>query len=136
PVIYVTGNHEFYGGVIEDDMRHARTVAAQYQVHFLENNEVTIGSTRFLGCTLWTDFALWGTQEMSRFQVRSGMNDFHQIADRRAMDGGSFMPERFTTSHALRRHRESRAWLEAHLARPHDGPTVVVTHHAPHRNSV
>ena len=28
-------------------------------------------------------------------------------------------------------HLESRRWLEQRLAQPHDGPTVVITHHAP-----
>ena len=28
-------------------------------------------------------------------------------------------------------HRETHDWLLTELARPHDGPTVVVTHHAP-----
>ena len=27
-------------------------------------------------------------------------------------------------------------WLDARLDAPHDGPTVVITHHAPSRNSV
>lgn len=33
-------------------------------------------------------------------------------------------------------HRATRAFFEATLARPHDGPTVVVTHHAPHPASL
>lgn len=31
----------------------------------------------------------------------------------------------------LTRHLESRAWLAERLSQLHDGPTVVVTHHAP-----
>ena len=42
----------------------------------------------------------------------------------------------FTPEQALALHRESRAWLEAELARPWDGKTVVVTHHAPHPMSI
>lgn len=30
----------------------------------------------------------------------------------------------------------TRAFLDAELPRPHDGPTVVVTHHAPHPGSL
>ena len=33
-------------------------------------------------------------------------------------------------------HQRARAWLAAKLADPFDGPTVVVTHHAPHRGSL
>lgn len=143
PAVYVGGNHEFYGGVMLDDIREARRVAKEHDVHFLENDAVTIGGTRFLGCSLWTDFALFGNPERSRFHARNGMNDFSQIAfSRPSVDpkaeitGTTFMPTRFTTKHALDIHRESRAWLEARLNEPFDGPTVVVTHHAPHRLSV
>lgn len=143
PVVYVAGNHEFYGGVMLDDIRDARRAALEHEIHFLENDEVVIGDTRFLGCSLWTDFALFGNPELSRFDVRHGMNDFNQIAFSRPsvgpdaeITGTTFMPTRFTTKHALDMHRESRAWLEARLREPFDGPTVVVTHHAPHRLSV
>ena len=33
-------------------------------------------------------------------------------------------------------HRATRAFLGAELARPREGPTVVVTHHAPHPDSL
>lgn len=33
-------------------------------------------------------------------------------------------------------HMSDRAWLAQKLAEPFAGPTVVVTHHAPHRNSL
>jgi len=42
----------------------------------------------------------------------------------------------FTPAHAQNVHFRSREWLERELSKPHDGPTIVVTHHAPHINSV
>ena len=33
-------------------------------------------------------------------------------------------------------HRRTRATIELALSVPHDGPTVVVTHHAPHPDSL
>lgn len=33
-------------------------------------------------------------------------------------------------------HRRHRSWLRVKLSEPFNGPTVVVTHHAPHRNSL
>ena len=44
--------------------------------------------------------------------------------------------EQWTPAHALALHRRSRKWLETELPRPFDGPTVVVTHHAPHPRSI
>ena len=40
--------------------------------------------------------------------------------------GGDFTPEQ-----SIALHRASRDWLAEQLARPHDGPTLVVSHHAP-----
>jgi broad specificity phosphatase PhoE len=42
----------------------------------------------------------------------------------------------FTPRDALALHDASVAFIDRMLARPHDGPTVVVTHHAPHRRSI
>jgi hypothetical protein len=39
---------------------------------------------------------------------------------------------RFRPQEAARLHHESRAFLTEILATPFNGPTVVVTHHAPH----
>ena len=36
----------------------------------------------------------------------------------------------------LQIHRRHRSWLRRKLTEPFDGPTVVVTHHAPHRKSL
>ena len=36
----------------------------------------------------------------------------------------------------LAAHRTNVAWLDAQLGTPHSGPTVVVTHHAPHPGSL
>jgi DNA repair exonuclease SbcCD nuclease subunit len=41
--------------------------------------------------------------------------------------------DRFRPHHALERHQQSRAFLEAELRKERPGPMVIVTHHAPHR---
>ena len=43
---------------------------------------------------------------------------------------------KLTPYDTLRLHRTQRAWLDAALAEPFDGSTVVVTHHGPHRGSL
>ena len=43
---------------------------------------------------------------------------------------------RFRPQEALLLHRRSVAFIAAELAKPFAGPTVVVTHHAPHMGSV
>jgi predicted phosphodiesterase len=61
PVVFVAGNHEFYGGSLREGLRDAREAASRYpNLHFLENDAVDISGIRFVGGTLWTDFRLLG----------------------------------------------------------------------------
>ena len=60
-LVFVLGNHEFYGHhwtKLLDEMREA---AVKYDVHFLEADEIDIGGIRFLGCSLACPFSLQGT---------------------------------------------------------------------------
>jgi len=61
PVIYVPGNHEFY----HHDLSLIEELKAQApeHIHVLNDDQVVIGGVRFLGCILWTDFALFGEAE-------------------------------------------------------------------------
>jgi len=43
---------------------------------------------------------------------------------------------RLTPQDLLGEHQADRRWLEKQLAAPFDGPTVVITHHAPHPLSI
>lgn len=127
PVIYVPGNHEFYHHDIAliDELK----ACAPNNIYVLNNDEVEIDGVRFLGCVLWTDFALFGEADkwFSMQRARQGMNDFAIIQNN---------GRRFTPEDAVQRHTASRAWLAEKLAQPFTGKTVVVTHHCPSSKSV
>lgn len=129
PIIAVAGNHELYGHVYAPMLQKMHEVAALNNIHFLENETVAIGDTRFLGCILWTDYKLRADRPQSRQMecAQESLNDHRLIRTGR---------EVFTTHEALNRHMESRAWLIDELAKPWAGKTVVVTHHGPHPLSV
>jgi predicted phosphodiesterase len=126
PMLYVAGNHEFYGhswpGLIEE----LRRVAAGSALHVLENDERMLAGVRFLGCTLWSDFDFDGPErrEAAMRLCERVVNDYGQI---------EFEPRGRPLAAADTReaHLASREWLEARLAEPFEGPTVVITHHAP-----
>ena len=132
PVIYVPGNHEFYGGRMQDVLAALRKDARRFDVYLLDGDEVVLGGVRFLGATLWTDFALYGTAPAkvgrAMADARYGMNDFRVI---RYGDQGLFRPE-----HARDIHLGQVKWLADRLAEPSDRPTIVVTHYLPHRQSI
>jgi len=132
PIIAVMGNHEFYNDVWREEIAHARAVAPLYGIHLLENNSVTFGDVRFVGGTLWTNYALFGDGYVSlaMHAARNGLLD-HQLITWVKQPWQRFRPQ-----HALGLHRASRNFIETELATPFAGPTVVVTHHAPHPRSV
>ncbi|MDA9420962.1 metallophosphoesterase [Bradyrhizobium sp. CCBAU 53380] len=122
-VIYVMGNHEAYGEDIDRTLEKAKEIAAGTNVHVLENESVRIGDVTFAGCTLWTDFALFGDERREMAIAAERMNDFRKIRTAR-------YAERFRPAHALARHRRSRTFLEAEFRKDRPGPVVIVTHHA------
>lgn len=126
PVIYVPGNHEYYGGAIPRLTEKFKAAAQNTNVHVLDRDEVVINGIRFLGATLWTDWHGDGTidSDVAMEHARNGMSDYRQIRVSPAFS-------RLRPSDTRKWHAVARAWLTDALARPHDGPTVVVTHHAP-----
>jgi predicted phosphodiesterase len=126
PVLMVAGNHEFYGHAMPELVEEMRAAAAGSAVHILENDAVVIGGTRFLGCTLWSDFAFDGVERLERSMAlcRRVVNDYKQI--RWEPEDRPLLP-----ADTLALHLASRQWLAEQLALPHAGPTVVITHHVP-----
>jgi Icc-related predicted phosphoesterase len=130
-VLYVPGNHEYYDADLTEVARALRARAAgSPNVRLLDNDELVLGDVRFLGTTLWTDFELFGRQNV-RPAIAESLKyvvDFRAI---RCGPAGLLTPE-----HTVVIHREAVTFLEQGLARPFPGKTVVVTHHAPHPGSV
>ncbi|KWT97700.1 cyclic 3',5'-adenosine monophosphate phosphodiesterase (plasmid) [Variovorax sp. WDL1] len=146
PIVFVPGNHEFYGGVMDTTLEDMDR-AASGNVHALNSGEVVLQGVRFLGTTLWTDFALaikTGEGTMSDVPrameaARSSMNDYRRIRVVEAVSRrGATKREkrRLAPEDTAALHLRQRQWLADRLVEPFDGPTVVVTHHAPHRGSL
>jgi len=148
-IIYVCGNHEYYGHDLSiiDLMRET---ASKLDIYFLENNEVIINGVRFLGCTLWTNFNEFSLKDIE--VSWKNMNDFGAIKaeswwnneknkcaafalmnpnfNKKSYYQKSFSP---ITSYLL--HQKSITWLTQKLSEKHE-KTVVVTHHAPSFNQL
>lgn len=125
PVVMASGNHEFYTGDWDGTLNEMREAAMRHQVHFLENDSVTIDGVQFLGATLWTDFAYFGLHkiEAAMAEAERYMADYWEISG-------------CTPLATIDRHVESRTWLERELSLPGEAANrVVVTHHYPHKKS-
>ena len=134
PIVYVPGNHEFFGFQLPEALEALREEARHCDVHFLDGDACVIGGTRILGATLWTDYELYGSEpaDVERAMadaVQIGeMNDFRMI---KWSHGARLNPEQVREIHLT-----MAQWLAERLAEPFDGPTVVITHHLPHRLSI
>jgi Icc-related predicted phosphoesterase len=127
PVIYVPGNHEYYGHDIGST--DALCAAAPDHIYVLSDDVLELDGVRFLGSTLWTDFKLCGAAEawFARQRAKGLVEDFASIKNGK---------RRFTPEDSVKLHATSRAWLEGELKREFKGPTVVATHHLPASMSV
>lgn len=133
PVLYVLGNHEFYGSSLDGTVAEMRRLCAGTAVQLLDDDEVHIGPVRFLGSTLWTDFQLFEAADQRAAAIEQAqrmLRDFSRI--RRREDSDTL----FTPANAAALFQRHAQWLDERLAAAHNGPTVVITHHAPSPRSI
>ncbi|MEC4169649.1 metallophosphoesterase [Pseudomonas sp. MS-1(2024)] len=123
PVIYVCGNHEYYGGHIDHTVRKMKDAAAPH-VHVFENEMLILDKTRFLVSTGWTDYSSTGDVAAAKRNAWEWMNDFTVI---RADESY----RRIRPDDLIAKSKVAYTWLTLELEKPFDGKTVVVTHHAP-----
>jgi len=133
PVLYVAGNHEFYGGSIRGTVSEMKQLCAGTSIYVLDDEELVVQGVRFLGTTLWTDFNLFGEGEKRVAAIQEAlafMRDFSRIRT------GEAMATMFTPTDSAALFKVHAGWLECKLAERYPGPTVVITHHAPSRKSI
>lgn len=132
PIIYVPGNHEFYGARLERIAVEMRASAKYLGIHYLDNDVLVLDGVRFIGSTLWTDFELFGSgmAEIGKalHAAKNGISDFSTIVYGTT---GWFRPEQSVTLH-----RVARQFIADELAKPFDGKTCVITHHLPSADCV
>jgi hypothetical protein len=132
PVVFVPGPLEYFDTVLPDESERGRRAAAFADVRLLDGDLTVLDGVRFIGSTLWTDYRLYGEENREwAFQAaRLGLSELRWIR---------LSPERhrqLRPEDAAELHMHARASLEDMARRHHDGPTIVVTHHAPHRLSL
>ena len=144
-ILYVLGNHEFYGAEYFGIRRQCRAFVADLQakgvsVFLLDDDVLIIDGVRFIGSTLWTDYRLFGESNLNlcMIEAKRSMNDHRLIrfSERGVVDDYVIDKSLFLPVHAERLHRRAKAFLAEELAKPFGGKTVVITHHLPSRKSV
>ncbi len=129
PVLYLMGNHEFYGHEIPKLTHKLEAETDGTNIHVMENKAVEIGEVVFLGCSLWTDFALGNDPSIGALVAEGAMNDFRRI---RWWPGYS----RLRAGNLRRIHADSVLWLRQQFEANAGRKIVVLTHHAPSPRSI
>lgn len=144
PVVWVPGNHEFYDTSIESGIKNARLIAEALNVTFLDDSVEIMDGVRFLGGTLWTDFAIDAPAtgfergvaiKNAMWAAKNGLADYNNIyLQAPRVDG--VIPRHIRPDDLVNLHHKTKAFIDDALSVPFDGKTVVVSHHAPHRASI
>jgi len=143
-VIFVPGNHEFDDlDCVEATVR-LRDTCERLGILWLEREVLELGTVRFVGTTLWSDFDALavhpaggadGASPLTR-QLRERQKAFRAanwyLSKNTTLRNGKPMLAEDIRELGL----ECQAWLRAALAAPFAGTTVVVTHFAPSLRSL
>lgn len=124
-VIYILGNHEFYGdgNFFEsvDTMRQACGV--HDNVYLLERDCKQIDDVLFVGGTLWTDMNKG--DPLTLHAVQDMMNDYRAIRN----DKAGY--RKLKPADTAERHRETKNYIKHIVQENKDKKIVVVGHHTP-----
>lgn len=129
PVLYVLGNHEYYGSAYPKLINKLKDIAANTNVTILERDFLTIDDVTFFGCTLWTNFELFGHAPYAGYEATQKISDFRKIRI-------SPQYSKFRAIDASIIHRKSLTWLQDSLLTNKSQKSVVITHHAPSKKSI
>ena len=120
PLVFVLGNHDYYGGTVQETLDWWRKELESYSnLYLLDKSDITLNlknrSVRVLGATLWSY-----VEKESAFLI----NDFHAINN-------------FTVETNRQLHEDHKQWLTDKLDMDTDhNLSIVVTHHLPTYKSI
>ena len=124
PVVYILGNHEYYGAAYPKLVHSLKELCEGTNIHVLENDSFTYQGVNIIGCTLWTDFELFGDPRIYGYECQQIMTDYRKIrlspkySKLRSIDVAAI-------------HKRSLSWLESELQKSAGSKAVVISHHAP-----
>lgn len=155
-VIYVAGNHEFWGQDYFELIDLLQKESQGSHVHFLHNESIHLMGYRFIGATLWTSLG----SEIKNWQpsfshpnpiahyAQFYMNDFNKISAQKWYEDETNLEKLRAWTEAfnyqdyvknqlwnplieIEENQKSQLFLEKELNTPFDGKTIVVSHHLP-----
>jgi len=128
-VVYVAGNHEFYGGKWNKSLDDIREFLVNYpNVYFLEGEMIELDDVVYMGGTLWTDMNKG--DPLTLHSTRDLMTDFSIIRN----DVLGY--RKLSPADTVIRHRKTLQYFKFIAQEHKDKKIVMVGHHAPHQKSI
>lgn len=134
PVVLVPGNHEYDGQDFDAAQERLRRTCERLGLIWLERQTAVLNGVRFVGTTLWSDFDALALREPSApltQQLRQRQKAFSAANFYLRKTGTTWRGQPFLAAQVREQALQCQQWLQAALAQPFAGPTVVVTHFAP-----
>lgn len=119
-IIYVTGNHEFYGCNINDTYKLKFTLSDYNNIHVLDRESINIDGVDFFGGTLWTDFN--DHDPTTLLIAPNSMMDYRWIKQN--------VSETLTTDTIIRKHKSFLEKFSNWLTKDRE-KSIVISHHSP-----
>lgn len=131
-VFYLPGNHEFDCLDYDATYLKLRNACETLGIEWLERETIIVGSVRFIGTTLWSDFEAVAKSKPTLTEQKKALEKAYRaanfyLAKNTTLRNGEPMLAENIRSLA----HECQSWLTSALAVPFDGTTVTVTHFAP-----
>lgn len=124
--VFIAGNHLCYGiydtlSTVEESLSNEFHI--NNNVSFLQNSEKHFGDIVVLGTTLWTDFKVFGSQELSlKYAVRA-LNDFRSVM---YTEDAYLSPKDTVVLNSL-----AKKYIHKRLKKNPTKKYIIVTHHTP-----
>lgn len=138
-VLFVPGNHEYYGAIFEIANGAFRKLEEKYpNFKFLHNESIIIDDVEFFGGTMFTDLNLYGDVDRSAMMARRGIADFtwisrmNEIPEDFDMSYYHPMERRWTTDDHIEEFNRFCNNLEDWIKQPRELKRVVISHFVPH----
>jgi len=129
PIVTIRGNHEWYDLNLHHHDTVHRKAAIAAGMTLLDRERFELNSWTILGCTLWSNFELYGP----RIAGAAGTEAHRCISDFGYIRNGR---KALAPLAAIAMYERDHAWLDEQLAACDPERTIVMTHFGPHPNSV
>ena len=128
PILYVCGNHEYWGGSYPHTLDKMKEATRGTNIYVLENDYYIHNDLVILGSSLWTDYKLFEpviSQSLARNECYKLMNDFTRIRN----SNNNY--KKISSIDLLDLHIKSLEFLTTYLELFKDWNIGIATHHSP-----